>query len=73
MQANLGYQMSDLIGKLGQDFVEEKEGKLSQRHLNVPGITAQDRLNELTCIQTNLVYLMSDLISKLECELVKKL
>ena len=64
--------MSDLIGKLGRDLVEEKEGKLSQNHSNVPGITTQYQLNELTCIQTNLGYQISDLIGKLGCKLVEE-
>ena len=64
--------MSDLIGKLGRDLIEEKEEKLSQDQSNVPGITTQDQLNELTRIQTNLGYQISDLIGKLGRELVEE-
>ena len=52
-------------------MVEEKDGKLSQDHSNVPGITTQDQFNELTRIQTNLGYQMSDLIGKLGRKLVE--
>ena len=44
IQANLRYHMSDLIGKLSRDLVEEKEGTLSDDYSNVPGITTQDQL-----------------------------
>ena len=64
--------MSDLIGKLGQDLVEEKEGRVSEDYLKVPGITTQDQMNEVQHIQTNFGYHMSDLIGKLGRELVEE-
>ena len=64
--------MSDVIGKLGRDLVEEKEGTLSEGYSNVPGCTIQDQLNEVQRIQTNLGYQMADIIGKLGRELVEE-